>query len=100
MRRNLPVYCETSLNPLGSFPLEPINTYTSVTPVLLGALALIYLIRRRESSRVAYTLAILTILTGLGSMAWHTFRTDFVKPPFYVPLPDRVSGTGGRMFRA
>jgi len=23
-----------------------------------------------------------------------------VKPPFYVPLPDRVSGTGGRMFRA
>ena len=25
---------------------------------------------------------------------------DGVKPPFYVPLPDRVSGTGGRMFRA
>ena len=23
-----------------------------------------------------------------------------VKPPFYVPLSDRVSGTGGRMFRA
>ena len=23
-----------------------------------------------------------------------------VKPPFYVPLPDRVSGTGGRMFNA
>jgi len=23
-----------------------------------------------------------------------------VKPPSYVPLPDRVSGTGGRMFRA
>ena len=23
-----------------------------------------------------------------------------VKPPFYVPLPNRVSGTGGRMFRA
>jgi DNA (cytosine-5)-methyltransferase 1 len=23
-----------------------------------------------------------------------------VKPPFYVPLPERVSGTGGRMFRA
>ncbi len=22
-----------------------------------------------------------------------------VKPPFYVPLPDRVSGTGGRMFK-
>ena len=27
-------------------------------------------------------------------------RRILVKPPFYVPLPDRVSGTGGRMFRA
>jgi site-specific DNA-cytosine methylase len=27
-------------------------------------------------------------------------QTEIVKPPFYVPLPDRVSGTGGRMFRA
>ena len=27
-------------------------------------------------------------------------RGKDVKPPFYVPLPDRVSGTGGRMFRA
>ena len=25
---------------------------------------------------------------------------SIVKPPFYVPLPDRVSGTGGRMFNA
>ena len=25
---------------------------------------------------------------------------ELVKPPFYVPLPDRVSGTGGRMFKA
>ena len=23
-----------------------------------------------------------------------------VRPQFYVPLPDRVSGSGGRMFRA
>ena len=27
-------------------------------------------------------------------------ETAFVKPPFYVPLSDRVSGIGGRMFRA
>jgi cytosine/adenosine deaminase-related metal-dependent hydrolase len=27
-------------------------------------------------------------------------RRETVKPPFYVPLSDRVSGTGGRMFRA
>jgi hypothetical protein len=25
---------------------------------------------------------------------------DSVKPPFYGPLSNRVSGTGGRMFRA
>jgi len=25
---------------------------------------------------------------------------ETVKPPFYVPFPDRVSGTGDRMFRA
>jgi putative transposase len=30
---------------------------------------------------------------------WNRFGPS-VKPPFYVPLPDRVSGTGGRMFRA
>jgi hypothetical protein len=69
MQRTTPIYCETSLNMLGSFPAEPINTYTSLAPVLFGALALMYLVRQRESSRVAYILAILAILTGLGSVA-------------------------------
>lgn len=78
MARNSPVYCETFLNPLGSFPYEPINTATSLTPVLLGALALVYLLRRGESSRAAYALAGLTILTGLGSIAWHALRTDLM----------------------
>ena len=31
---------------------------------------------------------------------WISMDYDCVKPPIYVPLPDRVSGTGGRMFRA
>ena len=31
---------------------------------------------------------------------WALLEAQTVKPPFYVPLPDRVSGTGGRMFRA
>lgn len=76
MQRTTPIYCETSLNMLGTFPAEPINTYTSLAPVLFGALALMYLVRRREGSRVAYVLAILAILTGLGSVAWHSLRTD------------------------
>ncbi len=78
MHGKQPVYCETTLNPLGEFPYEPVNTLTSLAPVLLGGLALIYLIRRRESSRVAYALAVLTILTGFGSIAWHALRTDLM----------------------
>ena len=30
--------------------------------------------------------------------AWSQHHS--VKPPFYVPFPDKVSGTGGRMFKA
>jgi hypothetical protein len=73
----MPIYCETSLNTLGTFPAEPINSWTSLAPVILGALALIYLLRRRPDSRVAYILAILAILTGLGSISWHALRTDW-----------------------
>jgi hypothetical protein len=76
MHGTLPVYCETSLYPLGAFPAEPVNTATSFIPVLLGIFALIYLVRRQQNSRVAYVLAALTILTGMGSIAWHALRTD------------------------
>jgi uncharacterized membrane protein YeaQ/YmgE (transglycosylase-associated protein family) len=71
----MPYYCETALNPLGTFPAEPVNTITSFVPAILGVLALIYLIRNGNRSTVAYTLAVLTLLTGLGSVAWHSMRT-------------------------
>jgi len=71
----MPYYCETALNPLGTFPAEPVNTITSFVPAILGVLALIYLSRNRNTSTVAYTLAVLTLLTGLGSVAWHSMRT-------------------------
>lgn len=73
----LPIYCETALNTLGTFPAEPVNTITSFAPVILGILAIHYLIRHRHTDTLAYTLAILTILTGLGSVAWHAYRTQF-----------------------
>lgn len=76
MHGSLPVYCETSLNTLGTFPAEPVNTVTSLAPVVLGILALVYLVRQRQDSYVAYALAGLTILTGLGSVAWHSSRTE------------------------
>jgi hypothetical protein len=43
----------------------------------MGILALVYLIRGRHRDGVAYTLAVLTVLTGLGSVAWHSMRTEF-----------------------
>ncbi len=73
----LPTYCETALNTLGTFPAEPVNAITSFVPAILGVLALHYLIRHRHTDTLAYTLAILTILTGLGSVAWHAYRTQF-----------------------
>ena len=76
MHETLPLYCETALNALGSFPAEPINAATSFAPVIFGVLALIVLVRHKETSRVAYTLAVLTILTGMGSIAWHAMRTE------------------------
>jgi hypothetical protein len=71
----MPYYCETALNPLGTFPAEPVNAITSFVPAILGILALVFLIRNRNTSAVAYTLAVLTLLTGLGSVAWHSMRT-------------------------
>lgn len=72
----MPVYCETWLYPPGAFPAEPINTATSLVPVVLGVLALLFLLRRTDQGRVAYGLAIFLVLTGLGSVAWHALRTD------------------------
>ncbi len=70
------MYCETWLYQPGAFPAEPINAVTSFVPVVLGVLALLFLLRRTDQGYVAYGLAILFLLTGLGSVAWHSFRTD------------------------
>ncbi len=37
---------------------------------------------------------------GASRQAIVFVQDNGVKPPFYVPLSDRVSGIGGRMFRA
>ena len=39
------------------------------------------------------------IICDMGSGLREFGNNFLVKPQFYVPLPDRVSGTGGRMFR-
>ncbi len=76
MHETMPVYCETFLNTTGAFPAEPVNAVTSFAPVIFGALALIVLVRQGHDGRVAYVLAVLTVLTGIGSVAWHALRTE------------------------
>lgn len=76
MHETLPFYCETMLNSLGTFPAEPVNTITSFVPVVFGVLALLYVVRQKRENRVAFALAVLTILTGIGSIAWHASRTE------------------------
>lgn len=76
----MPYYCETALNAIGSFPAEPVNTITSLVPALIGALALWQICRQGRpglaaAGPVAALLALLTLLTGLGSTAWHALRT-------------------------
>lgn len=73
----MPYYCETALNTLGTFPYEPVNALTSFVPAILGILAFLFLRRHGHRDPIAYALAILTIMTGLGSVAWHSFRTSF-----------------------
>lgn len=71
----MPYYCETALNAIGSFPAEPVNSLTSLVPAVIGALALWQLWREGWGGRIALLLAGLTLLTGLGSTAWHALRT-------------------------
>lgn len=71
-----PLYCETFLNTTNIFPIEPINVLTSLVPVVAGLLAFWWLRRQGSTDKVAYTLAVLAALTGLGSVLWHGLRTN------------------------
>lgn len=74
-----PIYCETPLTDVAAqFPIELINTATSFVPLALGLAALWWLFSTRQSSYVAYALAVLTALTGLGSVLWHGLRTPLM----------------------
>ena len=57
----MPVYCETWLYGYGNFPAEPLNAGTSLMPVLLGALAFCFLIRRREGGPVVISLLLCSL---------------------------------------
>ncbi len=70
-----PIYCETLIAASNSFPIEPVNTYTSLIPFALGVVALVWLWKRRERSYLLNSIALFLALTGLGSALWHGVRT-------------------------
>jgi len=72
----MPLYCETSLYGHDHFPIEPLNAITSLFPVIVGAISLYFLLRRKEGGWKALLLAFLLIFTGLGSTAWHATREE------------------------
>lgn len=73
----LPLYCETPANPALVFPDELVNALTSFFPFVTGLFAMWYLWRTGNRHWLPWALAILTSLTGLGSVAWHAHRTPF-----------------------
>lgn len=70
-----PTYCETLIAQGTGFPIEFVNTWTSLIPALLGLLAVLYLIKHKNRRADLWALAVLTIATGLGSTWWHGART-------------------------
>ncbi len=69
-----PVYCETGHGLL--FMAEPVNTITNAFIIVAGVYALLYV--RRAKIGMPAVLAVLLFLlfaTGVGSFAWHAFRT-------------------------
>ena len=70
-----PLYCETFLHEVGSFPVEPINTLSSFVPFVLGVIVLFWLYKKRLGNPMLYTIACGVALTGLGSVLWHGLRT-------------------------
>ncbi|NBD73870.1 hypothetical protein GVX82_02405 [Patescibacteria group bacterium] len=70
-----PLYCETPLSVPAAFPVELINTVTSLVPSLFGVLAIVWLWRVGSRRPELYTLGVLAVATGVGSALWHGLRT-------------------------
>jgi hypothetical protein len=71
-----PLYCETPLTVVSGFPVEFVNSLTSLIPSLFGLFAIIWLVQKRNKRPDLWALAVLTIATGLGSAWWHGARTS------------------------
>jgi Ceramidase len=74
MTPNGPLYCETGHPWL--FMAEPVNTVTNGFIILAGVYAYIYVRRARVGMPLDLSvLLFLLFATGIGSFAWHAFRT-------------------------
>ena len=69
-----PQYCETFIGG-GVFPIELVNTLTSLIPAFFGVALVAWLVSRGRRDLDVYALALLLLCTGVGSALWHGFRS-------------------------
>ena len=72
-----PLYCETPLE-VATFPIEFVNTITSLIPALFGIFAALWLWRKGRREWTLYVLAFFLFATGIGSTLWHGLRTPLM----------------------
>lgn len=81
-----PTYCETLIAAFpGSFPIEPVNAFTSLIPAAFGVVAFIMLYRRKELSVATGILILFLIAVGVGSTLWHGLRTPLTLSLDVIP---------------
>ena len=78
------VYCETP-HVVAGFPLEAVNAYSSLFPVVLGIIGLVFVVRHHSRRVSLYVLASLLAATGVGSALWHATREGWALMADVVP---------------
>lgn len=69
-----PIYCETG-HPF-ALMAEPVNTISNAVIIVMGLLALRFVLKQKERSRSdLMILVVLLLATGVGSTFWHALRT-------------------------
>jgi hypothetical protein len=81
----LPEYCE---QPIWGAWFEPFNTLTNLAFVLAGTILLVQIFKKPSHNRSipAIYLSILLIIIGIGSFAWHLYRTRFTLMIDSIPI--------------
>jgi len=80
---NFPDYCEL---PIFHSWFEPLNTLTNLFFILAGIVLFIQLKRERKLTFPYIWLSSFLIMIGIGSFAWHLYRTNFTLMVDSIPI--------------